>query len=121
MSPAAKKLLLTSIRVAVCVVALGWVLYGVSLRDYAELDDGRRVTLVDEDEATVTVVVGGAEQVLPHERVAANNDGTPRIEYGLYTAVRRSRLDILPLCLLVFAPVPFLQSLRFVWMLRAQD
>jgi len=116
-----KKLIVTSLRVLVCVAALTWVLYGVTLHDYVELSDGLTYRLTGQAGDTVTVLRDGAEEPIPRDQIARGPDGTERITYGLYAALRQSSLPILLLCLPAFAPVPFLQSLRFVWMLRAQE
>ncbi|MHC4234485.1 MAG: lysylphosphatidylglycerol synthase transmembrane domain-containing protein [Planctomycetota bacterium] len=121
MAASSRKLIFTALRVAVCVVALSWVLYGVSLRDYVELTDGQRLRLVGETDASVTVVRDGVEAVYPRTEIAVGEDGAEKVTYGLYTAVRQSSTKMLLLCLAFFAPVPFLQSLRFVWLLRAQE
>jgi uncharacterized protein (TIRG00374 family) len=116
-----KKLLFTSLRILICVVALAWVLKGVTLYDHVELTDGERLRLTRETDTTVTVVREGREVVLPRDRIARHEDGTERITYGLYGAVARSDPKILLLCWAIFAPVSLLQSLRFMWMLRAQE
>lgn len=121
MTAQSRKLFFTALRVVVCVVALTWVLYGVSLYDYVELADGERLRVLDETDTTISVVRDGQEVVYPRDRIAVEEDGSKKISYGLYSALRQSRLKVLLLGLAFFSPVPFLQSLRFVWMLRAQE
>lgn len=121
MTAQSRKVFFTALRVVVCVVALTWVLYGVSLYDYVELADGERLRVLDETDTTISVVREGQEVVYPRDRIAVEEDGSRKISYGLYSALRQSRLKVLLLCLAFFSPVPFLQSLRFVWMLRAQE
>ena len=121
MTPKSKKLITTSLRITVCVVALAWVLQGVTLRDYVELSDGQVLRLIDESEMTVTVERDGRQVEIRRTEIALDDDGTPKITYGLYTAVRQSNLGILLACLAVFAPVTPIQSLRFQWLLRSQE
>lgn len=121
MTEKTRRRLFALLRTVVCVGALAWVLNGVSLRDYVELTDGQILPLVGETETTVTVEQDGLEVLLPRDQVALNDDGSPRITYGLITALKQSSGRVLLLCLLVFTPVLFIQSLRFVWMLRAQE
>ena len=121
MTARSKQLIVASLRVVVCVVALAWVIYGVSLHDYVELSDGRQLRLLGLTETTVSVSIEGREAIHPRDQVAVGDDGAEKVAYGLFTALRQSSLGLLLLCMLVFAPVPFAQSLRFVWMLRAQE
>ncbi len=116
-----KKLLFTLLRVVVCVVALAYVLHGVTLQDSAELADGRTVRLLGETPTSVTVLIDGQDVALLRDQLAIGEDGSEKITYGLYGAIRRSNPKILLLCLVVFTPVVFLQSLRFKWLLRAQE
>ncbi len=121
MTQKTRKRIFALVRAVVCIAALAWVVNGVSLRDHAELTDGPTLPLVGETDTTVTVERDGMEVVLLRDQLALNDDGSPRISYGLITALKQSSGWILLLCLPVFAPVFFLQSLRFVWMLRAQE
>ena len=116
-----KKLIYALLRIVVCAVALAYVLNGVTLYDYAELTTGERLRVVGETDTTLTVLRDRQEVTLPRQQIAVDQDGSERITYGLYGAVSRANPRILLLCWLVFAPVGLLQSLRFVWMLRAQD
>lgn len=111
-------------RAVVCVAALAWVLNGVTLHDYVTLQDGQRLRLVElsEEQNTVTVEEpGGGRTTLPAQMIVTDQEGEPRIDYGLGTAWRQSRKAFLLLALAVFAPVTFLQSFRFQLMFRAQD
>jgi len=121
MTQKARKRIFALLRVAVCVVALGYVLHGVSLHDQVVLEDGDRVRLLGEAGKTITVLQDGYEVALPRDRIARDDEGQERISYGLSGAIRRSNPRTLLLCLVLFGPVPLFQSLRFLWMLRAQE
>ena len=106
------------------MVALAYVLDGVIWRDYVTLEDGRRLGLVriDWDANTVTVEqTDGGRTVLPSGSIAVDEQGEPKIEYGLRTAWQKSRKSLLLLAVAVFAPVTILQSLRFLLVFRTQE
>lgn len=106
------------------MVALAYVLDGVIWRDYVTLEDGRRLGLVriDWDANTVTVEQpDGGRTVLPSGSIAVDEQGEPKIEYGLRTAWQKSRKSLLLLAVAVFAPVTILQSLRFLLVFRTQE
>ena len=65
--------------------------------------------------------MGNEEFEVQYDRLALDTEGNPRIERGLSTAFRRSSPRHLLLAILLFAPVPLLQSFRFQLMLRAQE
>ncbi len=116
-----RRLVMTLLRGGVCVVALAWVLQGVALWDYVELTDGRVLRLLDEADETVTADEGGRRVQVPRDQIALDDGGTPKITYGLATAIMQSRPAILLASLALFAPVSLIQSLRFLWLLRAQE
>lgn len=122
MAPRIRKIIVTSLRIVICVVALGWVLRSVTIHDYVTLRDGRSLRLLrlDGDRATVQHSEGRQEQ-LSADQIALKEDGTPRIAYGLGSILTQSRKSYLLWAVLIFAPVPLLQSLRFLMMFRAQD
>ncbi|MFQ5490225.1 MAG: lysylphosphatidylglycerol synthase transmembrane domain-containing protein [Phycisphaerae bacterium] len=121
MSAKGRSWLWTVLRIAVCAVALGWVLYGVRLHDAVELSDGRVLQLVDQSDDSVTVLQGGTKVEVDRAEVALDSAGAQRITYGLWTVIGRSNHTMLLLSVVAFLPVSFLQSLRFQWLLRAQD
>jgi hypothetical protein len=59
--------------------------------------------------------------VLDPAETPRDAEGDPKIDYGVPTVWRHANKPLLALSLLLFAPVPVLASIRFVWMLRAQD
>ncbi len=121
MSTKSRKLIWNTVRIAVCAVALGWVLLGVTWHDYVQLNDGRRPRLILEEGDSVTIQTDQGSEQISLSRIAVNDLGQARITYGLVRVVRQSDAKLLVLCLVVFCPVPFLQSLRFLWLLRAQE
>ena len=123
MTQAARKWTFTGLRVVVCVVALAYVLDGVTWRDYVTLEDGRRLCLVEIDGEANTVTVEethGGRTTLSSGTIATDEQGAPRIEFGLRTAWHKSRKSLLLLAVAVFAPVTILQSLRFLLVFRTQ-
>ncbi len=122
MLPKTKKLITTSLRCVVCVAALWWVLQSVTLYDYVTLVDGRRVRLTELDAESARIeLADGTVVTLPLDRIATNDQGQPQVEYGLTSVLRGSKVPYLFLAVLLFSPVPLLQSLRFMMMFRAQD
>ncbi len=119
-----KKWLLAIVRLAVCVGALGWVLYNVTLHDYVTLADGNQARLIEilDDGASLRILdASGEERIVSRDAVTLGEDGGPAIQYGLKSTIRGADTWALVACLLVFAPVPLIQSYRFQLMLRAQD
>lgn len=121
-----------ALRLAVCAVALWWVLRNVTIFDYVTLTDGSRVRMTKELPEGVMVVVEEvvtgvgqrvvtAQQFVPMKRIARDGDGQLRIEYGLGTTWRAANKALLLACLLIFAPVTLFQALRFQLLLRAQE
>jgi len=123
MSPAARKWLFAALRLAVCIAALGWVLYNVTYYDYVRLTDGRemRARRIDFGDDGVSVTTPQGERItVERNRIARQADGALDVRIGLGTTIRKADQRTLWLCLLIFSPVTFIQSLRFRWMLRAQ-
>jgi len=122
MSKVANKWLLAAARLLVCAVALMWVLYNVTYYDYVTLHDGVRVRALAITSTVVTVELSdGTHRDVALDRLLKNPDGTPDIHYGLGTTWNAADKYTLLICLAVFAPVTLLQSLRFLWLLRAQE
>ena len=110
-----RKLIFTGLRAIVCVVALGWVLRSVTWYDRVTLPDGRSARVLDRDAHRMLLEYDDGRS--EHVPVA----GMPDVQLGLKSVLRDSRKGHLLLAVLLFAPVPFLQSLRFLMMFRAQD
>lgn len=115
---------MTVVRLAVCAAALTWVLYNVTYYDHVRLTDGSaRVALAIEhgDGQVVVRHVDGTIETLADDQIARTADGGLDIRLGLRRTVLTADHMTLVLCILVFAPVPLLQSWRFQLMLRIQD
>jgi uncharacterized protein (TIRG00374 family) len=123
MNPRVKKWTWTIVRLAICAAALWYVLRGVTLDDTVYLADGTAVK-------GQVVFVGEEVQVRLDEETAwkfsidqiqKDDQGRPRVDYGLRHAWSEGRKGYFLLALLIFLPAPALQGVRFCWMLRAQD
>jgi uncharacterized protein (TIRG00374 family) len=78
--------------------------------------------VVELDETRVTLMTATGElRTLTMDELRLGDDGAPIVDFGLITAWRRSHKPLLLSTLLLFAPVTFIQSLRFMLVLRAQD
>lgn len=117
-----RKWLVTLLRLIVCAAALAWVLHSLTFYDYVELPDGSRCRLVSTEPDRLTVQDSdGAQRVVDCASGDCEHDTSMRMQYGLRTTWRRADTGGLLICLAIFAPVTLIQSLRFQWMLRAQE
>lgn len=130
MSKRRRKTVFTIFRLILCAVFITIVVRGVSLHDRVTIkpDESNAsqanhvYRLISEQDATVTIMGDdGREETLPRERIALDESGEAMIERGLAYAWTSSDSRILFLALLAFAPVGFIQSLRFMLLLRAQE
>lgn len=117
-----KRLLIHLLRIVVCIGALWLVLRGITWHDRLTLSDGRHVQIlrVGSDGVDVQDPEKGVV-TLTGSQIPRDAEGDLKIEYGIVTVVRQCNKNLLALSLLLFAPVPVIQSARLVWMLRAQD
>jgi glycosyltransferase 2 family protein len=112
--------LFSIVRLVVCVLALTWVLSSVTYSDYITIDGQPASKVVVERDGQLTVEnADGLETSV----ACANGDCTTddRIVRGLRSTWDVADKSMLLLCLLVFAPVPILQSWRLMIMLKAQE
>lgn len=122
MKPTHKKWVWAGARLLICTAALAWVLNNITFHDYATLSDGGRVRIVDETETTLTVLKpSGEHRTVERAQIALADDGALAIERGLRTTWQRADKSVLLWSLLVFAPATLFQSMRFRWLLHAQD
>ena len=131
MTPQRRKLVAGLVRVTLGTVFIIIAVRGVSCHDRVTLraaTDGSADSaevicrLLAEDEQSVTVrLPDGTSAVRPRADVAVDAQGDERIERGLGSALQASDLGLLGLALLIFAPVPFIQSWRYQIMLRGQE
>jgi glycosyltransferase 2 family protein len=117
-----RRWILTTLRWALCAVAIGYLVWKVPWRDRVTLSDGSRVRLIAEGgDHTYVIERNGRQETIREGQVAKVANGElPDVEYGISTVVRRMRLDLALLAILIFGPVPFFSALRLVWMLRVQ-
>ncbi|MBW2312993.1 MAG: flippase-like domain-containing protein [Deltaproteobacteria bacterium] len=134
MSSRNKKIFQFALRAVIGVGVMMLVLKSVSLGDWATLPDGSELRVTNwiefQDDPRVEDPARGAEIRLQVEgergeigldEVARNDDGTPKVAVGLSTAARSADALLILLSVLAFAPAPLLQSIRFRWMVRAQE
>ncbi len=122
MSRRARRTLFNVLRLSVCVAALWFVVHGVTVNDHVVRTGGDKLvgTVTDRGDHIVVEFADGQEQLVPKADVALDDQGEPRIVYGLKTAWRNSRGILLLLTVLIFFPVVFMQGLRLQLLLRAQ-
>lgn len=124
MKPRSRKRLFDVLRIVICLAALWIVVQGVTLQDHIVLKQGGAELvgqIVEEGDAVTIVTNGGEERRIPYDAVAVDEQGRPRIAYGLKTAWRNSSKLLLLLAVLLHFPVAFLQAIRLKWLLGAQD
>lgn len=116
-----RKWIVGGLRLLVCCAALYWVAHNISFHDQVTLTDGETYRVVGVDGGSLTILDSrGVKRTLSTDRVARRADGSLSIEAGLRTTWRTADKTRLLLCLVVFAPVTLIQSLRFEWVLRVQ-
>lgn len=135
MSPRLKKTISISLRTLVCVVAMYLVMRSVRWSDKVTLADGRtEVTIVNWQEVKDDPRLNDPDEIKdvrvkldapPHEirlgDLAKNKDGSPKFMIGLASAAKSCDKFRILLALMIFAPVPLVQSIRFTLMVRSQD
>ena len=119
----ARKRWLDVLRIAVCAVALYFVLQNVTLNDHVLLtnDEPPLIGTVHDDGGPVVIeLLDGATRTLARNEIAQDKDGALLIQYGLKTAFRNSHKGLLLLAVLIHLPVGVLQGVRLRWLLSAQ-
>ncbi len=119
-----RKLVISTLRLAVCGVALWFVVRGVNLKDEVTLKDGGRtvtgiVTLRDGE--VFVRSAGGGTEALPLADVSVDQNGVPQITYGLASSWQRCAKRFIIFAVAIFSLAPFLQALRIRLLLRARD
>lgn len=118
------------IRVSICVLALWFVVRGVSWNDRVWVratGDGAASEMLagriakEEKEKIEFVSISGETRVIPSSDIAADAKGTPRIEYGLRSSLENSNKSGLWLALAIQFPVAVLLGVRLRWLLLAQS
>lgn len=116
--------LMPLLRYGLCAAAILWLINVVAWNDSVVLSDpGRtRVRLLEEnpDDGTLVIQRDGRRETITWDQVR-HKDEVPEVSYGISGVVRRANLTKALLAILIFFPVPILQSIRLVWMLAVQD
>jgi uncharacterized protein (TIRG00374 family) len=121
-----KRWLLLSLRYALLAAAITWLVLTIPWHDTITLRDGETKARLleqhlDEDGAPTAFVIerDGEPATIPPDAVHYE-DGLPDITFGISDVVQRMNFKTGLLAILLFFPVPILQSLRLVWMLAVQ-
>ncbi len=114
--------ILPLLRYGLCAVAVLYLVTHVAWYDRVRLNDGRFVRLIEERPDVFVIEENGARSEIPVANVRLVAGGTvPDIEYGIRGVLKRANWTHAALAVLFFLPVPFLQSLRLIWMLAIQE
>lgn len=112
------------VRLGLCAAAIAYLVFNVRWHDYVHLADRKAqpLRLIEDRGAQVVVLRDGQAVSLPRDQFARLPGGDElAIEFGLRSVAAGTRVDYALLALLLFLPVPILQSWRLVWMLAIQD
>lgn len=109
------------LRVAVCAAAVLYVGSRTELHDKVWLV-GREepVRLVRLEAGTAQIIDDGKALAVPADRLETDENGEPRVGWGLASLASRSDKPLFLLAVLVFGVQPLLQVARFRWMLGLQ-
>jgi uncharacterized protein (TIRG00374 family) len=118
--------LMPILRYALLAAALTYLVLTITWRDTVTLRDGEtKVRLLEqklgaEGQAVAFVIErNGQPAAIPPDQVLYDDD-LPLISYGISDVVQRMDFRKGLLAILLFLPVPVLQSIRLVWMLAVQ-
>ncbi len=123
MTALARKRIFAGLRLVVCAAALWFVIRGVTLYDHVILRRDNadwKGTIVKRTDEVVLRLVDGTERSFSKEELAVDEEGNPRVVYGLKTAWRQSSTALLLAALAIHAPVTFLLAMRLQILLAAQ-
>ncbi len=114
--------LMPILRYGLCGAAILYLIHVVPWNDYVTLNDAAetRVRLLEERDNELIIERDGRREAITWEQVY-HQDGVPAVAYGISGVVRRADIGRALLAILIFLPVPVLQSIRLVWMLAVQD
>ncbi|MFQ5413634.1 MAG: lysylphosphatidylglycerol synthase transmembrane domain-containing protein [Phycisphaerae bacterium] len=124
MSRRTRKWIVNALRILICVGALWLVGRGVTLRDHVVLSPGGRElvgTITEHADRIEIRLVGGTVETIAPSDVARRDDGTAELTYGLLTAWRSGRKDLLAVGVLIMLIVPLFLAQRLKWLLAVQD
>ena len=116
--------LLPILRYALCAAAIVYLVSIVSWNDHVRLNDPDRTRVrlleIDEEKGTLVIERDGRPETITWAEVSHDGD-VPDISYGIADVVQRMDVGRGLLAILLFLPVPILQSTRLVWMLGVQN
>ncbi len=114
--------LLTTLRYGLCVGAIVFLVYTVSWHDTITLKDtpDQPLRLLEWNDDKLVVQRDDQPLTITWDQVKYDGD-VPAITYGISGIVHRMDIGKALLAILLFFPVPVLQSIRLVWMLAVQD
>lgn len=124
MKPRRYRWVLPLLRYGLCIVAIWYLTTKVRWHDAIHLNDAARTPvrlLEDRGDSFVVLRDGQPVTLGPSDVSRVDNETTPDIEYGIAGVLQRVNLGQAALAILLFLPVPILQSIRLVWMLAIQD
>lgn len=119
--------LMPILRYALLAAAIIYLIVTITWHDTATLADGKtRVRLLEqrlaEDGSVAAFVIERDGEPVTITPDAVNyEDGLPDISYGISDVVQGMHFKTGLLAILLFLPVPMLQSIRLVWMLAVQE
>ncbi len=118
----AKRVMVSGVRVVICLAAMAFVVASISLNDRVGLRDGRElVGSISEDAQMLSITTGFGTETIGLSEVAVDAKGSPQIEYGLRTALSQSSGSLLLLAIAVFAGVPLLQGVRLRMVMASEN
>jgi len=113
------------LRYALCLAAIGFLVYVVPWYDRVKLDDAdqTRVRLVEQRDNELVIERDGRREVISNDQVRRIEVGgqlVPDIEPGIPSVVLQLDRRLALLSILIFAPVWFIQAYRLVLMVAIQ-
>ena len=114
--------LMPLLRYGLCAAAIVYIVQIVSWYDHVRLNDPAksRVRLLEEHDDRLVIERDGQPQTITWDEINREDD-VPDIKYGIRDVVHRMDSGMGLLAILLFFPVPILQSIRLVWMLAVQN
>ncbi len=116
--------LLPLLRYGLCGVALIYLYNAVTWDDHINLADGSKARLVEHsaDGQKFVIERSGHQETVSLDQVKrVGPSKLPDVELGIRSVVTKADMTAAVIAILVFFPVPFIQSLRLVWMLAVQS
>ncbi|MGD8450633.1 MAG: lysylphosphatidylglycerol synthase transmembrane domain-containing protein [Phycisphaerae bacterium] len=114
------------LRLALCVGAIGFLVYSVPWHDRVHLNDKDKtaVRLIEQRGDEFVVLRDGVEVTLPASEIHfadLNGERVPDIEYGIPRVINQTNHVWALWAVLIFIPVPLMSAVRLVWMLAIQQ